>query len=88
MRQSDDGFGDRTPACREYTLPREDQNSRNYATIPGQTTIGPILQAYIIRYLGISRIGIRIPSTTTKERTTCVVICRGKKPLRGRVTSQ
>ena len=31
----DDGFGDRTPAYREYTRLREDQNSRIYATIPG-----------------------------------------------------
>ena len=43
----DDGFGDRTPACRENTLLREDQNSRICATIPGQTTIGPVLQVHI-----------------------------------------
>ena len=40
----DNGFGDRTSACREYTAPREDPNLRIYATIPGQTTIGPVLQ--------------------------------------------
>ena len=84
----DDGFEDRTPACREYTLPREDQNSRIYATIPGQTIIGPVLQAHILRYLGISGLEIQIPSTTTKNRTYWLVICRGKNPLRGRVTSQ
>ena len=84
----DDGFGDRTPACREYTLPREDQNSRIYATIPGQTMIGPVLQAHILRHLGISGLEIQIPSTTTKNRTYWLVICRGKNPLRGRVTSQ
>ena len=54
----DDGFGDRTPACRECTLPREDQNSRTYATIPGQTAIGPVLQLHIIQYLGINGIEI------------------------------
>ena len=62
----DDGFGDRTPACREYTLPREDSDSRIYATIPGQTIIGPVLQVHIIQYLGINGIEIQIPSTTTK----------------------
>ena len=71
-------FGDRTPPCREYTLPREDQNSRIYATIPGQTIIGPVLQVNIIRYLDISGIEIQILSTTTKDRTSWVVICRGK----------
>ena len=48
----DDGFGDRTPACRECTHPRADSDSRIHATIPGQTIIGPILQVHIIRYLG------------------------------------
>ena len=81
----DDGFGDRTSACREYTLPREDQNSTIYATIPGQTIIGPVLQVLIIRYLDISGIEIQISSTTTKDRTSWVVMCRGEKQLRGGV---
>ena len=33
----EDGLGDRNPACRECTLPREDSNARMNATIPGQT---------------------------------------------------
>ena len=74
----DDGFGDRTLACREYTLFRGDSNSRIYSTIPGQTVIGPVLQVHIIRYLGISGIEIQILPTTTKERTSWVVICRWK----------
>ena len=74
----DDGFGDRTPACREHTLPRSNSDSRIYAAIPGQILMGPVLQVHIIRYLGINEIEIRIPSTTTKERTLWVVICRKK----------
>ena len=81
-------FGDRTSACREYTLLREDSNSRIYAAIPGQTIIGPVLQVHITRYLGISGIEIQNLSTTTKKRTSWVVICRWKKTLRGGVTSQ
>ena len=73
----DDGFGDRTPACREYTPPRENSDSRIYATIPGQTIVGPVLQVHSIQYLDINGIEIQIPSTTTKERTSWVVICRG-----------
>ena len=72
----DDGFGDRTPACWDYTLPRADSDSRIYAAIPGQTIIGPVLQVYIIQFLGIKGIEIQIPSTTTKERTSWGVICR------------
>ena len=73
-----DGFVDRTPACREYTLHREDKSSRTYATIPGQNRNGPDLKVHIIQYLGINGIEIRIPSTTTKDWTSSVVICRGK----------
>ena len=54
----DDGFGDRTPACREYTPPCENSSSRIYATIPRQTVIGPVLQVHIIRTLGINGIPI------------------------------
>ena len=74
----DDGFWDRKPACREYTHPREDSNSRIYATIPRQTINGPVLQVHIIRYLDISKIEIQVLSTTTKHRTSWMVICRGK----------
>ena len=63
---------------REYTTFCENQNSRIYAAITGQTTIGPVLQVHIKRYLGISAIEIQIFSTTTEERTIWVVIAEGK----------
>ena len=43
----DDGFEDRTPACREYTHPCTESESRIYAAIPGRTIIGPVLQDHI-----------------------------------------
>ena len=55
----DDGLGDRTTACREYTLPRADSDSSIYAAIPGQTFIGPVLQVYVIQFPGINRFEIR-----------------------------
>ena len=69
----DDGFGGRASACREYTLPREDTNSRIYVTSPGQTAIG-----HFTRCLDVGGIEIQIPSTPTKDFLTWVVICRGK----------
>ena len=53
------------------------KKSRISATVPGQTTVGPALQVHIIQYLGINGMEILILSTTTKERTSWVVICRG-----------
>ena len=74
----DDGFGDRTPACREYTLLRANSDSRCFAMIPGQTTIGPVLQVHMKQFLGTHGIEIQMLSTTMKERTSWVVIYRGK----------
>ena len=68
----DDGFG-------------EDPHSKVYATIPGQTTIGPVLQVHITRYLDISGIEIQIPSKRFKILGDDM---QRQKSLRGRVTSQ
>ena len=74
----DDGFGDRAPACREYTLPRADSDSRICAAIPGSTLIGPVIQVHSAQFLGTHGIGIQIPSTTARNRISWVVICRGR----------
>ena len=51
---------------------------QNFASNSGQTVIGQVLQVHFIQYLGINGIEILILSTTTEERTSWVVICRGK----------
>ena len=57
--------------------PTSDRLQRFQDEIPGQTTVGPVLQAHI-PYLGINEIQIQIPSTTTPDRNSWVVICRRK----------
>ena len=47
-------------------------------TILGRTTIGPVLQVHIFQFLGNHGIEFQVPSTTTKDRTSWVVTCRGK----------
>ena len=74
----DDGFGDRTPACREDTHPRADPHFRIYAAIPGRTIIGPVLQVRIVQFLGTHGIEIYVPSATRPDRNSWVVICPGK----------
>ena len=51
-----------TPACREYTHPRGDSDSRIYAAIPGRTIIGFVLQVHIVQCLGPHRSEIQISS--------------------------
>ena len=46
--------------------------------IPGQTLTGAVLQVHILRYPGINGNEIQVLLTTMQERTSWVVICRGK----------
>ena len=62
----DDGFGDRTPARREYTHhPRADSDSRIYASITGRTIIGPVVQVHI----SIWKMFQEVSRTSNEDRT-------------------
>ena len=72
----DDGFGDRTLVCREYTSLRADSDSRIFAAMKQRTIIGPVLQIHTIKCLGTNGIEIQITSTISSKKTSWVVICR------------
>ena len=76
----DDGFGDRTPACREYTGLRADSDSRIFAVFEQRTIIGPVLQVHSVMssVLAFMESEIHIPSTTSPKETLWAVICRGQ----------
>ena len=74
----DDGFGEFTPACREYTLLWADPRSGAYAAIPGGTVIGPVVEVRIMQLLGNHGLEIEIPSPNRPDRTLWMVTCRGK----------
>ena len=74
----DDGFGDFVLAWREYILLRLDLNSRVFAAIPGGTVIGPVLEVHIVLVHGKHGLEIKISSSNDPNRTSWVVICRGK----------
>ena len=78
----DDGFGDFTPVCREYTLPRADTQSRAYA---GGTFIGPVIEVHVVQLLGNHGLEIKIRSQNSPDRTSRVLICRGKNPFCERI---
>ena len=71
-------FGDGTPACREYTHPRAGPNSRLFAANRERTIIEPVFQVRIVKFLGYYGIVIQVPSTTTKDKNSWVVVCREK----------
>ena len=84
---ADDGFGGRTPACREYTHPRQRANSRVYAAIPGNTIIGPVLQVHMVKFLDNYGIEIQIPCTVSQGQASWVIFMPRKEPIRGEFIS-
>ena len=74
----DDGYGGRTPACREHTYPPDQANSRVYAAIPRNTIIGPVLHVNMVKCLDNCGIKIPIHSTATQDQTSWAIIYRGK----------
>ena len=65
-----DGFGDRTSACREYTGPLADFDSRIFAAFKQRTITGPVLQDHSIKCLGICGAENQKPSTTSATQTS------------------
>ena len=76
--REDDGFGQLIPLCREYTLCRAHPQYRVFAAIPGGTSIGPVIEDQIVKILDQCGLEIAIPSPNDHERTSYVVISRGK----------
>ena len=57
-----DGCGGKTGSCREYTLPREDQDSEPIGWIREHTKIGPVRQVRVTCCLDQHGIEIHVPS--------------------------
>ena len=74
----DDGFEQIIPLCREYTHSRVRPQSRAFAAIPGGTNIGPVIEVQKVKMLDQYGLEIAIPSTNDRERTSYVMISRGK----------
>ena len=78
-----DGFGGKTGACSECTLPREDPDSELIAWIGGHTNIGPVLQVRTI--CCFDQYGVETTGTVNISRRIQILNYRIQrlKPLRG-----
>ena len=70
-----------SPACREYTHPRNDPRSRVFAGIRGGTNIRPVVQVRVAFLLNHCGIEIEIPSPSRPKMNSWVVIYRGRNRL-------
>ena len=66
-----DGFGGKTGSCREYTLPRDDQDSETLGWLSGHTRIGPVRQVRIICCL--DQYGTEIQVAPTSRETDLIL---------------
>ena len=66
------------PSCREYTLSRVNPQSTAFAAIPAGTIIGPVIEVKIVKIIDQYGFGIATPSSNDTERTSNVMISRGK----------
>ena len=62
-------------ACREYTLPREEEASQSKGWIQGNTKIGPVLEVATCCLHGKYRVEIRISSVNRDNTHSWVRIC-------------
>ena len=74
----DNGLGQIISFCKEYTLSRVNSRSRVFAAIPGGTIIGPINEVQILEIIDQHGLEIATPSLYDCERTSNVLISRGK----------
>ena len=82
----DDGFGDRTSTCRQYTGLRADSDSSIFAASLRRTRIGPVLQVHNIKCLDICGIDT-IHDVTQRDFMGNHLPRTNEKSPRGRVTS-
>ena len=67
----------RAAACREYTLPRDEETSQPKGWIQRNTQIGPVLEVATFCLHGKYRVAIRIMSMNKDNSHSCVRIFHG-----------
>ena len=73
----DDVVGGGAGACREYTLPRDDEDSCPTGWIPGHTQVGPLLEVKVAYHSDQYGIEVRVKSLTNDGSLSWIVISPG-----------
>ena len=68
----DDGKGKRTSMCKEYTAPRNWEDSRPYASIDAEQEIGPVLNIGIATVFDVPGIEVKVVMFKTKVEPSSV----------------
>ena len=73
----DDGWRKRTSMCKEYTAPRNREDSRPYASIDAEQEIGPVLNMRIATVIDVLGIEVQVPSLFSPGYPVWILISRG-----------
>ena len=74
-----DGWGRRTSMCKEYTAPRNQKESRPFASIDANQKIDPILNIEIALIVDVPGIEVQVPSLSDLWRSMWILTSRGKE---------
>ena len=75
----DDGWGIHTSMCKEYTAPRNQKDSRPFASIVQTKQIDPFLIIGIALVVDVPGIEVQVPSLSELWRSIWILTCRGKE---------
>ena len=70
-------MGKRTSMCKEYTVPRNGEDSRPYASIEADQEIGPVLNIGIDKVIEVPGIEVQVPSLSIPGCSVWILISRG-----------
>ena len=63
--------------CKEYTAPRNREDSRSYASIDANQEIGPVLNIGIATVIDVPGITVQVPSLSSPGRSIWILISGG-----------
>ena len=73
----DDGRRKRTSMCKEYTAPRNLEDSRPYASIDAEQEMGLVLNIGIATVIDVPGIEVQVPSLSSPRYSVWILISRG-----------
>ena len=75
----DDGWKRCTSMCKENTAPRNQKDSRPFASIDANQEIGPVMNIGIATIIDVRSIEVHVPSLSDPWRSLWILISRGKE---------
>ena len=73
----DDGWGKLTSMCKDYTAPRNREDSRPYASIDAEQEIGPVSDIEIATIIDVLGIEVQVPSLSSPGYSVWILLSRG-----------